>query len=84
MVLPVQSAWLLPPAFKLAMLSKSMEEYFPKVPKQDVQLINKYWQALPEIQIIDPYFSWEKIKTIKLSEKEEARNKFKKPYELLI
>jgi len=84
MVLPVQSAWLLPPAFKPVMLSKSMEEYFPKVPKQDMQLINKYWQALPEIQIIDPYFSWEKIKTIKLSEKEEARNKFKKPYELLI
>jgi 5'-3' exonuclease len=84
MVLPVQSAWLLPPGFKPLMLSKSMEEYFPKVPKQDVQLINKYWQALPDIKIMNPYFSWEKIKTIKLSDKEESRNKFKKPYELMI
>ena len=84
MVLPVQSAWLLPPSFKPLMTSKLMEEYFPKKINQDVQLVSKLWQALPEINIIEPYFAWEKIKSIKLSEKEELRNKFKKPYEVII
>lgn len=84
MVLPVQSAWLLPPAFKSIMTSQSMCEYFPKCPKQDVQLITKYWQALPEIKIIEPYFAWEKIKYVKLSDKENLRNTFKKPYQIII
>lgn len=84
MVLPVQSAWLLPPAFKPIMTSKSMEKYFPRKIEQDIQLITKYWQALPEIEIIEPYFAWGKIKEIKLTEKEDSRNKFKKQYEVMI
>ena len=33
---------------------------------------------------MDPYFAWSKIKDIKLTEKEENRNKFKKPYTIFI
>jgi len=84
MVLPVQSSYLLPKNFKNVMIDQSMQEYFPKKINQDFQLITRYWQALPEIKIMDPYFAWNKIKNIKLTEKEENRNKFKKPYTLFI
>jgi len=84
MVLPVQSANLLPIKFKQIMIDQSMDDYFPRKINQDLQLITKYWQALPEIKIIEPYLAWEKIKNIKLTDKEENRNKFKKPYEVYI
>jgi 5'-3' exonuclease len=84
MVLPVQSSYLLPNIFKSIMTDKSMEEYFPRKIDQDLQLITRYWQALPEIKIIEPYFAWNKISKIKLTEKEENRNKFKNPYEIYI
>jgi hypothetical protein len=66
------------------MIDQSMQEYFPRKINQDFQLITRYWQALPEIKIIEPYFAWSKIKNIKLTEKEENRNKFKKPYTIFI
>ena len=84
MVLPVQSSYLLPKDFKNVMIDQSMQEYFPRKINQDFQLITRYWQALPEIKIMDPYFAWSKIKDIKLTEKEENRNKFKKPYIIFI
>lgn len=84
MVLPIQSSYLLPFKFKKIMTSIEMEDYFPRKINQDFQLINKYWQALPEINIIEPYFAWEKIKNLDLTEKEKNRNKFKKPYNVYI
>jgi len=84
MVLPIQSSYLLPFKFKKIMTSIEMEDYFPRKINQDFQLINKYWQALPEIKIIEPYFAWEKIKNLDLTEKEKNRNKFKKPYNIYI
>lgn len=82
MVIPVQSSFLLPSSFKQIMIN--LPEYFPKNVSQDFQLITKYWQALPEIKILEPFFAWEKIKNIKLTEKEIDRNKFKKPYQISI
>lgn len=85
MVLPVQSAYLLPSSFKRIMLSKELEEYFPKEKiEQDLQLINRYWQALPKIKIMDPYFAYYIIKDIALTNKETERNKFKKNYEIVV
>lgn len=84
MVLPIQSSYLLPPSFKQIMILEIMSQYFPNKVEQDIQLITKFWQALPEIEIINPYLAWDKIKQIKLTEKEESRNKFKKIYEIII
>jgi len=84
MVIPIQSSFLLPLEYKQIMLQKNMEEYFPRKITQDFQLITKYWQGLPEIEIIEPYAAWEKIRNIKLTNKEENRNKFKKIYEIFI
>lgn len=82
MVLPIQSAYLLPKNYKNIMIE--LPEYYPKDVKQDYQLITRYWQALPEIKIIEPDFIWSKIKDIKLTDKENDRNKFKKVYELIV
>ncbi len=84
MVLPIQSSYLLPPQFKEIMTSESMNKYFPVKIEQDTQLITKFWQALPNIEIMNPYFALGKIKDIKLTEKEQYRNKFKKSYEIII
>jgi len=79
MVLPVQSAFLLPKSFKNVMLNE-LKEYYPKKINLDLQLINKYWQALPEIKILEPYLAWSKIKNIKLTAAEQDRNMFKQNY----
>ena len=65
MVLPIQSAFLLPSEYKKVMIN--LPEYFPKNISQDFQLINKYWQATPEIKFLEPFFTWNKIKHIKLT-----------------
>ena len=82
MVLPIQSSYLLPSEYKKVMLR--LPEYFPKTISQDFQLANKFWQAIPEIDFLEPFFSWDKIKYIKLTDKENERNKFKKEYEIMV
>jgi len=82
MVIPVQSSFLLPSSFKQVMIN--LPEYFPKKISQDFQLITKYWQALPDIKILDPFLAWANIKHIKLTDKENERNKFKKLYQITI
>jgi 5'-3' exoribonuclease 1 len=82
MVIPIQSAFLLPSSYKEIMIN--LPEYFPKNISQDFQLINKYWQAIPEIKILEPIYAYNKIKQIKLSNKEVNRNKFKKIYIIYI
>jgi 5'-3' exonuclease len=83
MVLPVASAYLLPLEFKNLMLN-DFKEYFPKKIEQDLQFCNKFWQAIPEIKILEHYKITFILNNIKLSKYDENKKKFKKPYVIFI
>ena len=83
MVLPVQSAFLLPKQCKIHMIHDP--KHFPLTIDLDLQCISKLWQAHPTNIIMDnPHKVSNIIARLQLTNEEKDRNNFKLPYEIII
>lgn len=82
MVLPVQSAFLLPKDAKRQMLMRP--DYFPTTIDIDLQCISKLWQASPLIKMLPVEMTKDIIRNINKTNKEKERNIFRKPFEIII
>lgn len=75
MVLPKQSNFLLPREYRKIQENMELEKYFPKIFEQDLLFKTKFWQAVPDIKIIDHNVVVKYIKNINLTKDEQYRNK---------
>jgi 5'-3' exonuclease len=78
MVLPVQSAFLLPSGAKRHMIADP--NHFPESVTLDYQRICKLWQAAPNVTMLHYTEAKQVIRILNLTEEEKERNKYKKPF----
>lgn len=82
MVLPIQSSYLLPNKLKRIMIQDTT--FFPTEIQIDMQCISKLWQANPLIKILPVKEVKDIFADFVLTDKEQKRNVFRKPFEILI
>jgi hypothetical protein len=78
-VLPIQSSFLLPTQYK-KLMENQLKDYYPKYFELEFILKKKFWQGIPKIVDININKVLEETKKIKLDDKYEKLNIFKKPF----
>jgi 5'-3' exonuclease len=78
-VLPVQSGYLLPVQYK-KLMENELKDLYPKYFELEFILKKKFWQAIPKIIDINPKKILNETSKIKLDDKYDKLNMFKKPF----